>query len=321
MRNSCFPQEKKANIGFAVLSFFFPLIGLIIYIVFKNSEPKTAKLSVKCALFSVLFRIIISLFATFLLGLSVKLFENTLNSITTPPTAEEELNINEESSYFNDIKFYYNDCVTKAPSLTDDNGYTEYELNITVKNLGTADYNLSPQNFSVYSNFEQIGNYNMSVSYSTKVVEPNSEANVIVTVSMLNSIKDAILRYEIAEPYNTEDNSVEVDFVIYENTGMTVEDNDYIVSPDGIVYSADEIIIFFEDSISREVIYEFIDTSKGIIVHEGESSKIYTVKFDINNYNDLIAKQNELEESDFVIATSFNEIASVNELSPNVDFA
>lgn len=53
------PQEEKANVGLAVLSFFFPIVGLIIYLVKKDDKPKTAKLCGKCALISFIFNIVL----------------------------------------------------------------------------------------------------------------------------------------------------------------------------------------------------------------------------------------------------------------------
>ncbi|HIW86493.1 MAG TPA: hypothetical protein IAA48_08375 [Candidatus Eubacterium faecipullorum] len=43
----------------AVLSFFFPIVGLIIYLVKKDDKPKTAKLCGKCALISFILNIVL----------------------------------------------------------------------------------------------------------------------------------------------------------------------------------------------------------------------------------------------------------------------
>lgn len=57
--------EEKANIGLAILSFFIPLAGLIVFIVKKDKEPKTAKTSGICALVSFILNILIVSFAFF----------------------------------------------------------------------------------------------------------------------------------------------------------------------------------------------------------------------------------------------------------------
>lgn len=58
-------QEEKASIGLAILSWFIPLAGLIIFISKKDKQPKTAKVSGICALISFILSpiIIILLFA------------------------------------------------------------------------------------------------------------------------------------------------------------------------------------------------------------------------------------------------------------------
>ena len=53
------PQEQKASVGFAILSFFIPLAGLIIFLTQKDKRPKTAKTSGICALVSFILNIII----------------------------------------------------------------------------------------------------------------------------------------------------------------------------------------------------------------------------------------------------------------------
>lgn len=59
LNNSIEKKEEKANIGFAILSWFIPVAGLIIFLVKKDKEPKTAKVSGICALISFILSLII----------------------------------------------------------------------------------------------------------------------------------------------------------------------------------------------------------------------------------------------------------------------
>lgn len=52
------PIEQKANVWYVLLSFFVPIAGLIIFLVERESRPKTAKASGICALVSYITRII-----------------------------------------------------------------------------------------------------------------------------------------------------------------------------------------------------------------------------------------------------------------------
>ena len=54
-------EEKKGNAGWAVLGFFLPLIGLILYLVWKKSQPGDARMAGMGALISVLVSIIFGL--------------------------------------------------------------------------------------------------------------------------------------------------------------------------------------------------------------------------------------------------------------------
>lgn len=58
--NSSDVQTEKANIWLAILSFFIPLAGLIIFIIKKDKEPKTAKASGICAIVGLLLNVIIT---------------------------------------------------------------------------------------------------------------------------------------------------------------------------------------------------------------------------------------------------------------------
>lgn len=55
------PQEEKASVGLAILSYLIPLVGLILYLTKKDSRPKTAKACGKCALASVIINIILTI--------------------------------------------------------------------------------------------------------------------------------------------------------------------------------------------------------------------------------------------------------------------
>lgn len=53
------PREEKANAGLAVLSWFIPLAGLIIYLTEKDTKPKTASVCGKCALASFIINVVL----------------------------------------------------------------------------------------------------------------------------------------------------------------------------------------------------------------------------------------------------------------------
>lgn len=77
------PQEEKANVGLSILSFFIPIVGLILYLTKKDSKPKTAKACGKCALACVIINIIITIVYAVAAGSAVKeVTDNSSSSIT-----------------------------------------------------------------------------------------------------------------------------------------------------------------------------------------------------------------------------------------------
>lgn len=62
------PQEEKASVGLAILSYLIPLVGLILYLTKKDSRPKTAKACGKCALASVIINIVLTIILYAVMG-------------------------------------------------------------------------------------------------------------------------------------------------------------------------------------------------------------------------------------------------------------
>lgn len=61
------PQDAPST-GFAVLSFFFPLIGLILYLVWHSSSPMKAKSCGKGALIGVIVSVVVSILYVVVIG-------------------------------------------------------------------------------------------------------------------------------------------------------------------------------------------------------------------------------------------------------------
>lgn len=55
------PSEKKGNFGWGVLGFFFPIIGLILFLVWKNDKPADAKVAGIGALIGVIVSVVFSI--------------------------------------------------------------------------------------------------------------------------------------------------------------------------------------------------------------------------------------------------------------------
>lgn len=115
------PQEQKANIGLAILSFFIPIVGLVLFITQKKDKPKTAKAcgtaALICVILSVIFGIIGGVASVFI---AQKAFED--------PAASEFLD--DYSNYLDDYLDDYNDYSS------DDNTLNDNSSSITSDTLG-----------------------------------------------------------------------------------------------------------------------------------------------------------------------------------------
>lgn len=87
-------KEDKANIGLAILSWFIPLAGLIIFIAQKEKSPKTAKVSGICALISFLLSLLVVglsfVFVIGAIGVANNKIQNQANDIINEAYEEIE---------------------------------------------------------------------------------------------------------------------------------------------------------------------------------------------------------------------------------------
>lgn len=115
-------QEEKANVWLAILSWFIPLAGLIIFLVKKDKQPKTAKVSGICALISFILNIVIVI-------ITIMLFSSIANSVFNSVWDEEINNTiddmwSDESNVNNDLF----DNSNEESSITATNDWKKYEI-------------------------------------------------------------------------------------------------------------------------------------------------------------------------------------------------
>lgn len=78
------PKEEKASVGLAILSWFIPIAGLIIFLSKRDKQPKTAKVSGICALISFILNILIVIVTlVFTFSLTGKIFDEVGGLVDT----------------------------------------------------------------------------------------------------------------------------------------------------------------------------------------------------------------------------------------------
>ena len=130
--------EDKPCFGFALLGFFIPLIGLILFLIYEGKKPKRAKSAGIGALIGFITEIILSiLLAVLYVVFSVSLFNNIssdngsntpiMSSILNEPDTDEILE-NYVNISFGDFE------------VTSNGYYPKTSLNVTVKNIADKQY-------------------------------------------------------------------------------------------------------------------------------------------------------------------------------------
>ena len=57
-------QEKKGNMGLKILIFILPIVGIVLYFLWKKGRNKDAKIALKAAIYSIVFWILTCIILT-----------------------------------------------------------------------------------------------------------------------------------------------------------------------------------------------------------------------------------------------------------------
>ena len=124
--------EDDSSLGFAIIGFFIPLVGLILFLIYEGKKPKRAKSAGKGALTGFVTRIMLSIILVVLYFLfAASLFGDVTNAIdSNEPVISGQFN--QETT--DEILEKYID-VSFGEFIVTNNGYfSETSLDITVKN-------------------------------------------------------------------------------------------------------------------------------------------------------------------------------------------
>lgn len=129
LHNNVMPDDRP-NAVFAFLGFFFPIVGLILFIIYESKSPKKAKSAGKGALISVAVRLVIAIvYLIFVFGIGVFSFKSIKDAVDDVLAA---------SSYSNETSDDASDDVevTFGKYVVEYNGYyDESSVQVKIKNL------------------------------------------------------------------------------------------------------------------------------------------------------------------------------------------
>ena len=101
-------SEDSSSFGFAVLGFFIPLAGLILFIIYEGKKPKRAKSAGKGALIGFITKIVLSIiFVILYVVFAFSLFSNiSTDSEPTIPVIGDVLKKKQQSKYYKSMLMF-----------------------------------------------------------------------------------------------------------------------------------------------------------------------------------------------------------------------
>lgn len=125
-------SEDNSNLGFAILGFFIPIVGLILFLIYEEKKPKRAKSAGKGALIGFITEIVLAIILVILyVVFAASLFNNISNDIESNIPAIGDV-FREETT--DKILEKDVDVSFGKFKVTNNGYYSETSLDITVKN-------------------------------------------------------------------------------------------------------------------------------------------------------------------------------------------
>ena len=125
-------SEDNSNLGFAILGFFIPIVGLIIFLIYEEKKPKRAKSAGKGALIGFITKIVLAITLVILyVVFAASLFNNISNDIESNIPAIGDVFREETTDKIleKDVDVSFGEF-----KVTNNGYYSETSLDITVKN-------------------------------------------------------------------------------------------------------------------------------------------------------------------------------------------
>lgn len=124
--------DDQSSFGFAILGFFIPIVGLILFLIYEGKKPKRAKSAGKGALIGFITKIVLSIILVILkVVFAATLFTDISNYIESNILANDDV-FREETT--DEILEKYVDVSFGKFKVTNNGYFSETSLDITVRN-------------------------------------------------------------------------------------------------------------------------------------------------------------------------------------------
>lgn len=194
-----FITNDQPSFGYAFISFIIPIVGFILYLIYRDERPKRAKSALKGAAAGIIVGIFI---AISIIAFSYFYFKNTYNNFTNNPSIYET--IEDSINYLDNDDLYdlssaellqdYVDVSIGNFEITDNGYYPETKLNVTVKNKDDTRRSYTVEIEAVDATGTRIDTDYIYVNNLNSNQEIHLEAFEFVTEDKLEQLKNATFK-------------------------------------------------------------------------------------------------------------------------------
>ena len=131
-------SEDNSSFGFAILGFFIPIVGLILFFIYEGKQPKRAKSAGKGALIGFITKIVLSIIFTIIYFVfAASIFSNISDDIESIAPVIGDVS---EEETTDDILEKYVDVSFGEFKVSSSGYYDKSSLDVTVKNISAKQY-------------------------------------------------------------------------------------------------------------------------------------------------------------------------------------
>lgn len=194
-----FITNDQPSFGYAFISFIIPIVGFILYLIYRDERPKRAKSALKGAAAGIVVYILVVISIIAFSFYYLNNIRDNLESSSIDETIEDSINYLDNDDYLFDLSSEellqdYVDVSIGNFEITDNGYYPETKLNVTVKNKDDTKRSYTVEIEAVDATGARIDTDYIYVNNLNSNQEIHLEAFKFVTEDKLEQLKNATFK-------------------------------------------------------------------------------------------------------------------------------
>lgn len=194
-----FITNDQPSFGYAFISFIIPIVGFILYLIYRDERPKRAKSALKGAAAGIVVYILVVISIIAFSFYYLNNIRDNLESSSIDETIEDSINYLDNDDYLFDLSSEellqdYVDVSIGNFEITDNGYYPETKLNVTVKNKDDTRRSYTVEIEAVDATGARIDTDYIYVNNLNSNQEIHLEAFKFVTEDKLEQLKNATFK-------------------------------------------------------------------------------------------------------------------------------